>query len=98
MEINLTHEDFVAMAKQYVANMGINTEGKEIDISASVGRKEKRITASVSILDATPSVSIPETAEAPVEAVKSPVRPVKDMLDELVEEEEVEETPTSLFK
>ena len=85
MEINLTHEDFVAMATDYVSKMGITTTGKSIDISASVGRKEKRITATVSILDATPSASIPEPVKAPVEPVNEP-------------EEEVEQTPSSLFK
>lgn len=76
MQIQLRQSEIVTALKQYIAQQGINLDGKDVVISFTAGRKESGITAEVAIDDAdipgysvpsqeTPTLQLVATAPAP---------------------------------
>lgn len=110
MQIQLKQTEIIAALKQYIANQGINLNGKAVDISFTAGRKEAGITADISIEDA--GQLIPGFEDAQEDGVK-PVLSVVTTPPETkaadteapaveeppfaTEEAAVAKTPTSLF-
>lgn len=105
MQIQLRQSEIEEALKQYVAKIGINLQGKTVEIAFTAGRKEAGMSADISVEDPgyvrseTPVVEMPNKPILAVANTKPEPPPVADAQAEAKAETKAETkvAGTSLF-